>query len=166
MCASLFASLNLFRHQADFVYAGALGDVDHFDYVFVEEIRIGVYKSCSFVTSLENLLELIAQITNFKHVLIDLDRPCLIDRYDDRLVERIGRRRRRAGRWWLRNRRVESLRSQRRDRHEDHEQHKQNIDERSDVDICFGRNLFLSFFHRGPPYLRTWSSSRSVSRPT
>src|SRR5207253_1133828 len=63
------------------------------------------------------------------------------------LVELV-RWRRRGPRWRrLRNRRVETLRRQRRDRHEDHQQHQQNINERSDVDIRLGRDLFLHFFH-------------------
>src|SRR5262249_58984422 len=35
-----------------------------------------------------------------------------------------------------------------RNRHKDHQQHKQDINERSNVDIRFSRDLFLCFFHR------------------
>src|SRR5215467_2233961 len=89
--ASLFARLNLFGHQADLVHSCPLRDIDHLDHILVEQVRIGIDEGNTLVTALENILELIAQVTKFDDVLIDFQRPCLVDGDDNRFIELI---------WW------------------------------------------------------------------
>src|SRR5262245_65284742 len=115
MYPSLSTRLNLFGHETDFIDSRSLRNVDHLNNILIEKVGIRIHEGDTLATGLENILKLITQVTKFDNILIDFQRPCLVDRYDNRLIELV-RWRGRGSRWRrLRNRRIKPLGRQRSD---------------------------------------------------
>src|SRR4026207_2134454 len=137
-------------HETDLVDAGALGDIDHFHNFVVEQFRIRIDEHDAFVTGPEDFQKGWTQLRLVVYLLIDLDDAVRVHTNDDRLVEVVRIRRRRAWRRRLWHGRIQAFGGQRRDGHEDNQQHEQNINEGSNVDVSLGTHFLLWLAHLAP----------------